>query len=617
MRIMPNIQPRIGMTQRLIFGFSSLTLLSMLAFVLTIGTMMQQRMYSGTDVALHSQTRILQTALQNESSFLTDEAINATNLEGISAALETKDAMLLRRLLLSSLSAHNLDSIYVIDQDRRVLMLSGDSIVSEAQLGSLPLVQRTFDLLIAGGPLQAGDTLWLSGAAAHRSRHHLREGQPDAVILLSKRLDQKYLKSLCEPLNLQIALTWGDAAAYSFDPVPREIPMDYLRAIPNQLAEYRNANVAYHTTQIANVPYRVAAFAIPSRDELPLAAYLFQPISLQVESMQFAIGQVVVVGLAIMLLGSLFAYFFTRGVTRPIRQLAHSARVIADGRLEQPTQVASRDEVGELAHAFEDMRVRVRSMLEDQKQWNAELEEKVRVKTSELQALCELRDQLLRRMITAKEEECRRVARELHDETSQALTALIANLAAVEQHVPNETRPHLTELRALSVQILKEINRIVLDLRPTLLDDYGLVAALSWYAKNRLEENDVRVEIATFDSDLRLPSNVETLLFRVGQEAITNIAKHARAKHAQINFLRHASSDGGSLTLQIEDDGCGFALEALENHWSGDRAHFGLLGIQERMDLIGGQLEIRSAPNQGTCICASVPLETQQDQVTA
>ncbi|MBI5301756.1 MAG: HAMP domain-containing protein [Chloroflexi bacterium] len=602
------------MTQRLIFGFWVLTLLTMFAFVATIGTLMQGRMNLGTDTALRAQARIFQTTLQNEERFLIAEAVSATNLEGMSDALQAKDTLQLKRLLLPFLSAHELDSIYLIDQERHVLFLYGDPMFTDAKQTSLPMVDRAFDLLIAGGPVQVDGRLWLSGVAAHRSSERTREGQADAVILLSKRLDQRHLESLCESLDLQIALTWGDTAVYSFDPVPLEIPASYLRALTRNLTEHRDTNIAYHTTQIANLPYRVAAFTIPTHDALPISAYLFQPIALQIESMQIAIIQVVGVGLAIMVLGSLFAYLFTRGVTQPIRHLAHAARAIADGHLEQQAQVKSQDEVGELAQAFEDMRVRVRAMLKDQQRWNTELETNVRVKTSELQALCELRDQLLRRMMTAKEEECRRVARELHDETSQSLTALIANLAAVEGLAPSDAQPRLAQVRSLAGQILKEINRIVLNLRPTLLDDYGLVAALSWYAKNRLEDNGIRVDVATFDSELRLPANVETVLYRVGQEAITNIAKHAHATRVQINFIRSESPEGCALTLQIEDNGCGYVIEEVGNYWRGDRPHFGLLGIQERMELIGGHFETRSAPNHGTCVCVSVPLDAHQNE---
>jgi signal transduction histidine kinase len=129
---------------------------------------------------------------------------------------------------------------------------------------------------------------------------------------------------------------------------------------------------------------------------------------------------------------------------------------------------------------------KVQTMLEAQQKWNAELEDKVRAKTAELRQLSETRDQLLRQMITAQEEERRRVARELHDETSQALTALIANLAIVQTLPPTKAKAHLDEIKSSIVETLKGVNRIVLDLRPTLLDDYGLMPALSWYANKRV-----------------------------------------------------------------------------------------------------------------------------------
>jgi PAS domain S-box-containing protein len=248
----------------------------------------------------------------------------------------------------------------------------------------------------------------------------------------------------------------------------------------------------------------------------------------------------------------------------------------------------------------------IQAMLEAQQKWNADLENTVRAKTSELRELAQTRDQLLRQIMTAQEEERRRVARELHDDTSQALTALIANLAVVQTHPPSKAKAHLDEIKSAVVEILKGVNRIVLDLRPTLLDDYGLISALSWYAGKRLDSDHTHVEITVPESELRLPSTVETILFRIGQEAITNIAKYARATRVQINLNHDAGAN--MVTLTIEDNGIGFAL-AHNREGNLDRPHLGLIGMQERVQLIGGQLEIQSTPNHGTLVSVSVPLD--------
>jgi PAS domain S-box-containing protein len=247
----------------------------------------------------------------------------------------------------------------------------------------------------------------------------------------------------------------------------------------------------------------------------------------------------------------------------------------------------------------------IQAMLDAQREWNADLEDKVRAKTSELEQLAKTRDQLLRQIIVAQEEEHRRVARELHDETSQALTALIANLAVVQGLPASKAKLHLDEVKASVVEILKGVNQIVLDLRPTLLDDYGLMPALSWYATKRLGSS-VRIEMTSPEPELRLPPTIETTLFRVGQEALANVTKHAQASWVRVR-LDYAEKEN-RITLQVSDNGIGFSMDRVKQGNTEERPHLGLLGMQERMQLIGGQLRIESDPGKGTLISASVIL---------
>jgi PAS domain S-box-containing protein len=247
----------------------------------------------------------------------------------------------------------------------------------------------------------------------------------------------------------------------------------------------------------------------------------------------------------------------------------------------------------------------IQAMLDAQRRWNADLGVQVRAKTSELEQLSRTRDQLLRQLIVAQEEEHRRVARELHDETSQALTALIANLAVVQGLPASKAKSQLDEVKASVVEILKGVNQIVLDLRPTLLDDYGLMPALSWYATKRLGAT-VRVDKTNPELELRLPQTIETTLFRVGQEALANVAKHAQASRVQIRLDYDEMQD--QVTLQISDDGVGFTRNSNQSRDTNERPRLGLLGMQERMQLIGGELRIESEPRKGTQIYASVRL---------
>ena len=596
-----------GMTTRLILGFCLLILPAPLVFGVVVSTLMAQRMYRSADEDLRSHVNVFTAILKNEENFLADEAVTVANLEGMSAALVAQDRGQLRRLLIPVKISHNLDSMYIVDEQRRVMLLLGDPIDDEMNVVGLPLVERGFDMITPSGPIEANGTLWLVAVAAHRSQN----GAPDAVILLAKRLDREYLQSLNTMLGPEIALAWENTAVYSFDPPPSELPLSHLNASKDELAEYRDASIAYHSMQINGAPYRVAAFGFSPRDGGRLTALLFQPTTRLEDSIRIALSGIAALSLAIMLVGSFLAYLYARSVTRPLTQLAYAAGAMARGDLDQPVSVESHDEVGQVARAFEAMRVRIKKMLQEQQEWNVGLEETVRAQTAELRAVCEMRDQLLKQTITAQEEGRRLVARELHDETSQALTALIANLAAAERLTPKQAQTSLGELKAATIKILQEVNQIVLDLRPTLLDDYGLISALTWYAKNRLGNAGARVESSAFGPETRLPPEVETTLFRVGQEAITNIAKHARAQNVQITFLFADSQAKPAITLQIEDDGCGFDWAEVSHRAHDVRPPLGLLGMRERIGLVDGQLEIRSAQGKGTCITVTVPQEPQ------
>lgn len=608
---------QLPMTTRLVIGFLVLMLVTLTVLLTAIGMVMRQRMYYTTDQGLRNQADTLRSFLRYQEESLAHEAALIASLDGIGDALDAKDKRQLNRLIIPVAISRELDSMYVIDGDREILFRLGDPITHDTVLPRLPLVERGFDFLAASSPLESDGILWLTSAAAHRSP----KGKRDAVFLLGKRLDREYLQAIHTTLGSHVALLWDETMAYSFENAPPELSLSHLRASRHEIAEYHEGDLAFHDAQMGDMPYRVAAFTFPARDGGYINAFLFQPTALLMDSLTKATTGVIALGLLLMVFGSLLAYIYARGVTGPLNRLAHAASAIANENLEHTVKVENRDEIGKLAQAFEEMRVRVRAMLQAQQRWGAELEDKVRAKTAELETLVADRDQLLRRTIAAQEEERRRVARELHDETSQALTALIANLAAAQtaQATSPQMNVGLGELKAASVKILQEVNRIVLDLRPTLLDDYGLIAALSWYAENRLEATGTRVQISTIGDAVRLPPTVETALFRIGQEALSNITKYAQAKHVQINFIFENGVVPPHVTLQIEDDGCGFDVTRMLHPPPGQRPSFGLLGMQERVSLIGGQIEMRSVKNKGTCLCVTVPLDagTQEEGQTA
>ncbi len=226
---------------------------------------------------------------------------------------------------------------------------------------------------------------------------------------------------------------------------------------------------------------------------------------------------------------------------------------------------------------------------------NARLYEEVRQKEA-------LRRRLLDELIRVQEEERKRVARELHDRVGQNLTALIMAVGSAEEILPPEAahvRKHLAEIRTMMAAVVEETRRLMLDLRPALLDDLGLIPAIRSYAEAHLSPVGVQLQVEVGGTKRKLPSSVDIALFRVVQEAVTNIVKHAEASKASIRLHFNKSS----VSATIVDDGHGFdrkesALEART---------FGLLGMEERTALLGGTLCIDSQPNGGTRVDLQIP----------
>ena len=202
----------------------------------------------------------------------------------------------------------------------------------------------------------------------------------------------------------------------------------------------------------------------------------------------------------------------------------------------------------------------------------------------------------LRRLIEGQEIERRRLARELHDETGQALTSVLLGLKAVENA---EDKPAaLAELRELVVATLQDVRRLAVELRPKALDDFGLVPALERLVETFVEATGIHVDFESQLGEERLPSEVETTLYRIVQESLTNIAKHAGARRVSVLLVRR----GGAATALVEDDGHGFDAE------DELRGGIGLAGMRERLALLDGRLTIESTRGAGTSLVAEVPL---------
>jgi two-component system sensor histidine kinase UhpB len=210
-------------------------------------------------------------------------------------------------------------------------------------------------------------------------------------------------------------------------------------------------------------------------------------------------------------------------------------------------------------------------------------------------------------VLAAQEDERKRIARELHDETAQALTTLLIRLKILERAptVP-EMREQINELRVLTAETLEAVRKLAVELRPATLDDLGLVAALEGYTDAYGAHMPVRVAFSAegFDDvDGRLPPQVELVLYRVVQEALTNAAKHAEAHEVRVELCRRPHE----VVAAVADDGQGFDVDEMMR--SRERG-LGLFGMQERLALVGGQLVIDSSPGHGTRVHARVPFQT-------
>ncbi|MFO7320220.1 MAG: HAMP domain-containing protein [Chloroflexota bacterium] len=222
---------------------------------------------------------------------------------------------------------------------------------------------------------------------------------------------------------------------------------------------------------------------------------------------------------------------------------------------------------------------------------------------NELKQRDAMRTRLLANAVSAQEQERERISRELHDETGQALTALLVQLKVFERLRDEKAiAKHAETLRQLVLATLEEVRRLARDLRPGMLDELGLVPTLEWHTRTYAQNTGIPVDFeALLPEDFRLPVHTELALYRVVQEALTNVVRHANATRASVRLTK----TGDGVRLAISDDGCGFDVAAVMN---AQERGVGLLGIQERVELIGGNLSVESTPGNGTSLIVEVPL---------
>jgi signal transduction histidine kinase len=241
---------------------------------------------------------------------------------------------------------------------------------------------------------------------------------------------------------------------------------------------------------------------------------------------------------------------------------------------------------------------------------------------AETQQREKLRARLLQQVVTAQEQERQRIARELHDGPGQTLTALglgLAGTATQVEHNQEAAARQLNDLKGLSTHALQELRDIIADLRPSVLDDLGLLPALRSQIQLLEERIDIDATLKVTGDRRRLPTEIETIIFRIIQEALTNIAKHARAGQATVQLHFNPAT----VEIEVKDDGRGFEPTRILRPGNNRHQGWGVLGMQERASLVGGTCTIESEPGVGTTVYVEIPLtglnrnEHGQDKATS
>jgi signal transduction histidine kinase len=281
----------------------------------------------------------------------------------------------------------------------------------------------------------------------------------------------------------------------------------------------------------------------------------------------------------VMLLGLFVSYGFASILTKPISRLAEMARAVGRGDFRWRSPGWAKDEIGSLGNTFKEM-------------------------SEELKRKESMRKHLLARIIDTQENERKRISRELHDDTGQALTSLMVGLKSVEGlDSIAKVKEKTTELRSLAAQTLEDVHHLSTELRPSILDDHGLVAAIQKYTNEYSDNMGINVDFHVGELfNKRLSSEIELVIYRIVQEALTNIAKYANAENVSI-ILEYR---GTKLITIVEDDGKGFDVDSVMLS-AGDQ-NLGLFGMYERASLIGGKLTVESQLGEGTTIFLELSL---------
>lgn len=354
------------------------------------------------------------------------------------------------------------------------------------------------------------------------------------------------------------------------------------------------------TNVVTIVPSKIAPWAIVLRER---EEHVFSGVS-ELQRTFITLG-IIFTGLSIII-----TIGVSKSIVNPIRNLIIVTERISEGDLNYPVPIYGNDEIGILSKSFEKMRRKLLEYTENIKKYNLELERLVMERTMKIRESKQRIQNLLKKVITSQEDEQKRIARELHDETLQDLSAILMRIDMCRLYPHKISIEKIEEIRQITLRTIDGIFTIIQNMRPSVLDDLGLEAAIRWLLNSRLKEKQIEyfIKIDEKIKQQRLPPEVEIVIFRIIQEAVTNIARHSNAQNTFVNI----KTTEGYLLVEIEDDGDGFDIYTVFNEASGPSytgRGLGLLGMKERASLIGGKLRICSSKEAGTRIILKVPLE--------
>ncbi|MFA5110854.1 MAG: HAMP domain-containing protein [Desulfobaccales bacterium] len=346
-----------------------------------------------------------------------------------------------------------------------------------------------------------------------------------------------------------------------------------------------------------------------------LLGYSYMAVAAEVHRAQ---RQIFLIGLVTIIIGGVIAYLLATYISRPINKISYAMEKISNGDLDTVIEVKRNDEIGALANSFNRMaedltrhrkhleilvEARTAALQTANTQLQQEIAERSRAEEELNQSQARLRD-LASHLQFIREAERTEIAREIHDELGQALTALKMDVHWLGLRLPAEPPLLVDKTKSMARLIdatVQAVRRISSELRPKLLDDLGLSAAMEWQANEFSQRFGISCDFRSEPEDIVLDRTHSTAFFRIFQETLTNIARHAQATEVEAILKEHADSD--TIELVVHDDGRGITPEQ-----SSESTSLGIIGMRERVLALGGELNLSGSPETGTTVQVSIPL---------